>query len=253
VSISSRFCALLATVAACTSPSSSTDIAPFIDNGKADGHADHLHVLDDHRLDVDEPSDLASANGVMFTVSDAHSKIYAIDSGGAVTREVDIASGNLEALVAMPDGAFLVADETTAKIWHIDPSGARHDPIEIAVALDGNSGIEGLALLPDGGLLIAKEKHPARLIELDPFGTTLWDDKIHFASDVSALTYNPTDHHIYALSDEDASLYRLDSEFGVETAWKLPVKNPEGIVFDGSDVYVCSDSAARLYRFSIGD
>jgi uncharacterized protein YjiK len=242
-------CTLIATLA--IGCAARDEIAPFVQAGKADGLPDRLYKLDDHKLHVDEPSDLAIAGGLLYTVSDAHSKIYQIDNDGDVRGELDINGQDLEALVARSDGDYMVADETSAKIWHIDSSGARHDPIEIKAANDGNSGIEGLALLPFGRLLIAKEKHPARLIELDAEGNTLWDDKIHFANDLSALTYNTHDHHIYALSDEDQALYRLDSDYNVETAWKLPVQHPEGIAFDGSVIYICSDSEQRLYLFEL--
>ena len=64
-------------------------------------------------------------------------------------------------------------------------------------------------------------------------------------------TYNADDHHIYALSDEDHALYRLDSQWNVDTAWKLPIKHPEGVAFDGRLVYIASDSEQRLYMFEL--
>jgi len=249
--MSRPICALIATVAIGCSPGSPTEIDPFVQSGKADGLPDRLRKLDDHQLHVDEPSDLAFANGKLYTVSDAHSKIYEIDDDGDVKDEIDIEGSDLEAIAVDDDGEFLVADESRAKIWHIDGDGNRHDPIEIEDAEDGNSGIEGLTFTTDGHLLVGKEKDPARIIELDRHGIQLANDKVHFSSDLSALTYNPDDKHVYALSDEDHSLYRLDSHWDVDTAWKLPIKHPEGVAFDGSIVYIASDSEERLYLFEL--
>lgn len=246
-------CALIATLAIGCAPGSPTDIEPFTQSGKADGLPDRLRKLEDHKLHVSEPSDLAFADGRLYTVSDAHSKIYEIDTDGDVVDELDIEGHDLEAVAVDLDGEFLVADESRAKIWHVDRMGERHDPIEIPDALDGNSGIEGLAFDKHGHLLVAKEKDPARIIELDDAGEQLANEKVHFSADLSALAYNPEDKHLYALSDEDHSLYRLDSAWEVETAWKLPIKHPEGIAFDGSIVYIASDSEERLYVFSLGD
>ncbi|MBL0212834.1 MAG: SdiA-regulated domain-containing protein [Myxococcales bacterium] len=249
----SPICALIATLVAGCADRGPTEIAPFTQSGKADGLPDRLRKIDDHKLHVDEPSDLVFTDGRLYTVSDAHGMIYEIDDDGDVQDKLDIEGRDLEAVTVDAHGEFLVADESRARIWHIDADGSRHDPIDIPEAEDGNSGIEGLTFGKDGHLLIAKEKDPARIIELDAHGNVVRDQKVHFSSDVSALTYNPDDKHLYALSDEDHSLYRLDSEWAVDTAWKLPIKHPEGIAFDGSILYVASDSEERLYLFELGD
>ena len=253
MAISRPICALIATLAVGCTESAPTEIVPFVQSGKADGLPAHLHRLDDHKLHVDEPSDLLFTGGKLYTVSDAHSKIYEIDNDGDVKDEIDLVGEDFEALAIDKTGEFLVAEEGYARIWHVDRDGTRHDAIEVPEALDGNSGIEGLTFDHAGHMLIAKEKHPSRIIELGANNQRLADEKVDFSADISALTYNPDDHHVYALSDEDHSLYRLDSAWHVDTAWKLPIKNPEGVAFDGSLVYIASDSEQRLYLFELGN
>ncbi len=252
MSISRWNCALIATVVSGCAPGSPAEIVPFTQTGKADGLPETLYTLDDHKLHVLEPSDLAFADGTLYTVSDARSKIYVIDPDGDVKDELDIDGHDLEALAVDRTGSFLVADESRAKIWHVDRDGDRHDPIEVPDADDGNSGIEGLAFVADH-LVIAKEKDPARLIELDAAGREVRNEKMHFSADLSALAYNPADRHLYALSDEDHALYRLDADWQVTAAWRLPIKHPEGLAFDGSLVYIASDSEQRLYVLAFGD
>ncbi len=246
----SLYCALAATLAGCAAPSDLAVIAPEIQTGKADQYGPTLRELDHYKLGIDEPSDLAYADGVLYTVSDSHAKIYAIDPGTGKHDSLDIKGNDLEA-IAIDGPDWLIADETNAKIWRVDREGNRHDPIEIEEADDGNSGIEGLAILPGHRLLIAKEKHPARLIEIGEDLAKTFDQKIHWASDLSALTYNPLDGHVWALSDEDHTLYRLDAAYDIELAWKLPIKNPEGVAFAGDLVYICSDAEAKLYVFQV--
>ena len=253
VSILQPICALAATLALGCAQGVPGEVEPFLSNGKADGLPEKLREVEDHKLHVDEPSDLAFAGGRLFTISDAHSKIYEIDDDGDVKSEIDIEGRDLEALAIDGDGDFVVADESRAKIWHIAADGERHDPIEVPDADDGNSGIEGLAFGKGGHLFVAKEKDPARIIVLDADGEEVRNDKVHFSDDLSALTYNPDDKHLYALSDEDHTLYRLDADWDVATAWKLPVKHPEGIAFDGDLLYIASDSEQRLYIYELGD
>lgn len=246
-------CTLIATLAIGCAPASPVEIVPFAQSGKADGLPDRLHVIDDHRLHVDEPSDLVFSAGRLYTVSDAHGKIYEIDDDGDVRDELEIEGRDLEALAVDENGAFLVADESRARIWRIAADGTRHDPIDVPAADDGNSGIEGLAFDRAGHLVVAKEKDPSRLIALTAAGDPLRSEKVHFSADLSALSYNPEDGHLYALSDEDHSLYRLDADWEVATAWKLPIKHPEGLAFAGALVYIASDSEERLYVLELGD
>jgi len=226
------------------------EIEAFIDNSKADGHSIKLHLDDDHKLDIDEPSDLAIRDGKLYTVSDQHSRVYRISNDGDIKDELDIQGDDIEAIAFDANGNLVVADESTGTIWRVDDDGERHgDPIELVD--DHNSGIEGLAFDVDGHLFAAKEKDPARLYELDSDGGELDREQIDFANDLSALTFDPEDGHLYALSDEDRTLFRLDNKLHVDKAWKLPIDHPEGIAFDGDTLYVVSDSEERLYVFDV--
>ncbi|MDQ3366375.1 MAG: SdiA-regulated domain-containing protein [Myxococcota bacterium] len=231
---------------------SPADIEPFFESSKADGALPKLRRLDRERIAVDEPSDLVLAAGRLYTISDAHSKIYELDADGDVRTIIDIEGRDLEALAYDErTGELLVADESRAKIWRIGADGERHSAIELRSAADGNSGIEGLAFDAAGHLFVAKEKDPARIYELDVDGVELARTEIHFADDLSALAWNPTDGHLYALSDRERALYRLDRDLEPEAAWRLPVEHPEGIAFDGATLYVVSDSEERLYTFTL--
>lgn len=225
------------------------DLAPFADDGKADGLAKHLVLHDDHRLHVDEPSDLAFASGRLYTVSDRHSNIYEIDDDGEVEDKIGVRGTDLEALAVDEQDRFFIADESTGKIWRLHADGERDKEIELPDVDDGNSGIEGLAFDDDGHLFVAKEKAPARIYELDTDGEVIQVKRIDFADDLSALAFNPDDGHLYALSDEEHALYRLDKNLKKKTAWRLPIDHPEGLAFDddGTTLYIASDSEERLY------
>lgn len=229
------------------------DIAPSEDDSKADGLAKHLKLQDDHRLEVDEPSDLAFADGKLYTVSDRHSSIYEIDDDGDTKDEIGVRGTDLEALAVDDEGRFFIADESTGKIWRLQPDGERDKEIELDDVDDGNSGIEGLAFDDDGHLFVAKEKDPARIYELDEDHEVVEVKRIDFADDLSALAWNPDDGHLYALSDEEHSLYRLDRNLKKKTTWRLPIDHPEGIAFsdDGTTVFIASDSEERLYVFEL--
>lgn len=244
--------ALLVTLAACTQ--APTTIEPYLDNSKADGHPSHLEYIDRARTDMEEPSDLVRVGNKLFAVSDQHSKIYEVDPGNGDSDEyVNIDGHDLEALgYDHTRNEFLIADELEAKIWTIDESGNRHDSIEIDNASDGNSGIEGIVVRStDDHLFAVKEKDPARIYELETDGTLIFSKKIDFATDLSGVSYNASDKHMYVLSDEDHTLFRLDNEWDPDRAWKLPVDKPEGLAFEGNTLYIVSDSENRIYTFEL--
>lgn len=247
-----RISALLAIlVAPACATAEDVDIEAFIDNSKADGHSIKLHLDDKHKLEVDEPSDLAIHDGHLYTVSDKRSKVYRISHDGDVKDEMNVEGTDIEALAFDADGNLFIADESSGKIWRLDGDGDRKgDPIELVD--DEVGGLEGLAFDPENGhLYAAKEKDPARIFELDTDGGELDREKIDFADDLSALAFDPEDGHLYALSDQDRTLFRLDKDGGVDKAWKLPIDHPEGIAFEGDTLYVVSDSEERLYVFDI--
>jgi len=223
------------------------EIAPFTQSDKADGLAQELTLLDHHKLHVDEPSDLAFFAGALYTVSDRNSNIYRIDDDGDVKDELSVRGKDLEALAIDNEGRFYIGDEEAGAVWRLAEDGAREDKFEIDGTRDGNSGIEGLAFDDRGFMYVAKEKSPSRIITLTEAGEQVASEKVNFSDDLSALAFNADDGHLYALSDEDHSLYRLDSDFAPITAWRLPIKHPEGLAFDGATVYVASDSERRLY------
>lgn len=242
---------LLATLVAGCAAAGDIEIEAFIDNSKGDGHSIKLHLDDDFGVDVAEPSDLAIKDGDLYTVSDRHSKVYRISTkDGDVKDELDVEGTDIEAIAFDDEGTLFYADESSGKIWRTDGDGDRKgDPIELVD--DHNSGIEGLAFDDKGHLWVAKEKDPARIFELDTDGGELDDEKVDFADDLSALAIDPETGKLYALSDQDRTLFLLDNKLEVDKAWKLPIEHPEGIAFDGDTLYVVSDSEERLYVFEI--
>lgn len=241
-------CIVLFAVSACAT-ADPDEIDPYYESTKADGDRPKLKLIDRDRLDVDEPSDLAFAGGKLFTVSDRHSKIYEISKGGSVRDEIDVEARDLEAL-AFDGDRFVIADENDDKVWFVNKDGERKESFEIDGVDDGNSGIEGLAFDDRGHLFVAKEKDPAKIYELDGSGDIVDDKKID-VDDLSALAWSDRDEHLYALSDAEHSLYRLDKDLEIDSAWRLPVDHPEGIAFDGKTLYVVSDSEERIYELEL--
>ncbi len=205
------------------------------------------------------------------------------------TRNIAKLSGSLlpkrdsqiEAVCADGHGRVALLQETPSRVELIDPKGPSVFAT-IDLVVEGRSAIaqewsrpkgsrgEGMALLPGGHLLVAKEKKPAALIEFGPAnsrsrglarGGALADGKpwpikqghhqfvalatwlpdrtlAKTCADFSDLEIGP-DGHLYLLSDKSATIARLDKlptgggAAALLDVWRLDDVDgkPEGLAF----------------------
>ncbi|MFO0746905.1 MAG: hypothetical protein U1F43_14720 [Myxococcota bacterium] len=140
-------------------------------------------------LPLQELSGLAVSGGSLFGVGDASAKLAVMDLASRTARAVSLplphhaagsqlegvaidAAGRVWALEEEPGAVYVLAlDGDAATLLHtfhiVVPSG---DPLHAAWKADANARGEGLALMAHGHVLVAKQRHPVRLIELGPAG-----------------------------------------------------------------------------------
>ncbi|MCW0232324.1 MAG: esterase-like activity of phytase family protein [Ferrovibrio sp.] len=112
----------------------------------------HWLRLDFQRDPAGPPAGIAAAQ--MLPLRDA--------SGEAITRKV---LSDAESLRHLADGRWLVSFERAHRLWFYDaPGGVATGALTVPPAVTqqpGNGGIEGVAALPDGDLLLFSEDMPA--------------------------------------------------------------------------------------------
>jgi hypothetical protein len=206
----------------------------------------------------------------------------------------------IEALCAGGVGRLALLQETPARVELIDPKASKVvASIDLVVA--GRSDIaqswsdpkgsrgEGMALLSDGHLLVAKEKKPAALIELGPSGSqsrglvrggaladgeqwpikkghnrfvslAVWfPDKMlaKTCADFSDLAIGP-DGCLYLLSDKSSTIARLDDlaagggAAALLDSWRLGDLNgkPEGLASRNKATRSSGSTRARRAKIS---
>jgi hypothetical protein len=188
---------------------------------------------------------------------------------------------NIEAICADGAGRILILQEWPSRAELIDPVAHRvvasvalevpgRDELARSWADPAGSHGEGAVLLPNGHLLVAKEKDPAALIEFGPPGASAtglsrggslaagaaWPIEpghhryvalatwrpvkalLKACADFSALQIGP-DGHLYLLSDQSGSIARLTDlepavgEVAASAVWRLGHVDgkPEGLAF----------------------
>jgi hypothetical protein len=222
--------------------------------GRVDPAAvDRLVAEDDYGLDFPEASGLAWIDDGLVAVSDAKGAIYGVNpADGERTGRLALDFRDLEAVAFDPvTREYLIAPEGRGAILRLSAEGSQVSTNGVKWADDGNSGLEGLAVRADDGhVFAAKEKDPAQIAEFDENGLRLRRVGVDFASDLSELSLGD-DGFLYALSDEDQALFRLDVDLDVLRTWPLPMKHPEGLAVHAGRVYVANDGEDRLYVFRL--
>ena len=171
------------------------------------------------------------------------------------------ASGNVFVLQESPLRVFVLGPHLDRRVCTIDMTLTDSERTELGWETDENARGEGLVLLADSHLLVAKEKDPVVLMEFGPrdhlpggfgrnrllditdrfdvpedgaeFGLlTSWfmdDESAELIGDVSDIAVGPGADELFLLSDESRCIARIEPALRPESdrlhlsaAWKLP-------------------------------
>lgn len=203
------------------------------------------------------PSGVALAGDVLYVVGDEKAKVVAVTFFGVEVDRftVDAPCGDGDGFEAVAyDGTdLLVACEASGELLRVDTeNGAIARRIQVADVVDGNDGLEGVLVRPDGHILAAKEQRPTLLVHLDAAGVELDRIELDVAEDVSDIaSVGGADcpGQLLALSQEERAVFQLDETGAVLGEWLIAAKRPEGLAFQGASLYVVDEETRELLVF----
>lgn len=223
------------------------------------GKPEKLKPIAWYKVPFNEPSDICkSATGNEYLIPGDKAFVYVVslsDQDGRIEmKTVDtLAFSNFDIEAICTDGKYYYLSEETYQQIHIVDIHTLQLVKTIPFHHGGgrNEGFESIAWIPN-------ENHFILSTEKDPQLFTLTDENFQIKEqfviagirEVSAMTwYN---NNWYVLSDEDATVYCVDwKSRTILRSWKIPVINPEGIVFkDNGEMIITSDDMARVFIFN---
>ncbi len=218
-----------------------------------DGHQEPgsaaWELLAQYPLSVPEPSGLCldRESGSLYTVSDETGLVYRMDLEGHVLQTLSWTGDDPEGICIDPrDGSLWVVVERRRQLVRLSRAGSELERWNMDLPGAANSGLEGVAVEPDGHALVVQEKDPGQLLRWLPGEAELEVHPLDFARDYSGLCHDPERNRLYVLSDESEILVRLDAG-GIEKRWDLGLRRLEGVAIDGDIAYLVSDALARLF------
>lgn len=218
-----------------------------------------LSALAVYNVNIPETSDLSfgSSPDILYTVSDRTAKVYKITTKGKVLSELSYTGGDLEGVCYAENQFLYVAEERLRKIIKLDLQGNQVGEKAIPIEMnDENQGLEGISYATfNTHFYILNEKNPGLLIETDDNLNVLKSYPLTFASDYSGICVDNVNQQLWIVSDESASVNQCTMKGELIESYRIPVSNPEGIAFNpiNNDLYVISDTEARLYLFKINN
>jgi uncharacterized protein YjiK len=218
-----------------------------------------LSLLEVYAVNIPETSDLSfgSSADILYTVSDRTAKVYKITNQGKVLSELSFTGSDLEGVSYVGNEFLYVAEERLRKIIKLDLQGNQQSEKTIPVEKnDENQGLEGISYASfNKHFYLLNEKNPALLIETDENLNVLNSYPLSFANDYSGICVDNVNQQLWIVSDESASVTKCTMKGELIVSYRIPVSNPEGIAFNPitNDLYVISDTEARLYLFKINN
>ena len=300
-----RFCSLIAMLllSACAASNATNE---GVADAEDELRSTKIKVVESRPLPIVEVSGLGqrrvSGATTYLAIGDSSPTVvtFAIGSDGGVSdveahdlrRLFGRKASQWEAVAGDGAGRVFVLAESTSTIAVLDPrlQEVTHTirleippsfPLADAWAADENSRGEGLVLLANGHVLVAKEKHPPAIVELGPRGAApegfrpdlalgdrpfslpatgeselvalkhwvLKDKDAKPIGDISELAVD-TDGRLYLLSDQGRAIARLareldpaEDKIDLKAIFALPppVDKPEGLVFASGTPFVATD------------
>lgn len=243
-----------------------------------------LDVADIADVPLREVSGLAIQGSRLLAVGDRDPVVFAAELGpwplqwhGIDLAALDLPEGGsqFEAIESTGEHTVLVLQEQPARVLHLDLNGPsvigmselvvpEGHPLREAWLGDRSSRGESLLALPDGRLLVIKEKDPPAILEFGPIGEpslevvrTWWlgEDTVAALPDISDVTRGP-DGRLYVLSDQGSAIGRLPATLpadtdsvDVEAVWRIAGKpaKAEGLVIlaDGTPLVALDTKSPR--------
>lgn len=216
-----------------------------------------LELIDSYDINVTEPSGLSFGPGktTLLTVSDNTSQVYEMDMQGNVLRTLNYSGQDLEGVTYNPvENQIAVVEEANREVTLINyDSGNEINTFKINISgSSANSGLEGISYNSNNNLYyIVNEVNPELLVLWDEGAGIISEVTLDFASDYSGIYVESEKSNLWFVSDQSKRIYRCDYNAKVLETFDLDALKYEGIVINGSDVYLVNDASAKLYHYRI--
>lgn len=213
-----------------------------------------MKLINSYKVNVKEPSDLATDGEFLYTVSDKTNRIYKISIEGKIIQEYNFEGDDLEGITFdKRDDSFWICEERKKEIVHVDKTGKILSKHKVDIpSKNEKSGLEGICINTfNNNIWVVNEKKPSLLIELNTKLEIIQTTKLNFADDFSGLYFDSITKILWMVSDESKCLIGYNPENQSFKKYDIDVQKAEGVAKIGDFFYVIDDENSILYKYII--
>jgi len=208
-----------------------------------------IDPIEEHTLEIPEPSDITLAGDKLWIVSDRDKTVYKTDLEGNVEFSFHTDEPDLEGITIFDNSFLAITLEKKRVVIVTDLEGNAVSKHKIDIDGNKNSGLEGITYNPSNQhFYLVNEKDPALIVETDKNFNEVNRQRIREVADLSGISYSAADNCLWLLSDEDRMIIKYSFEGDILARHKINVNQPEGIAVDDKNnlIYIVSDREEKL-------
>jgi uncharacterized protein YjiK len=209
----------------------------------------NLKVLDEIKLNIQEPSGITFYKDHLFIASDYNGLVYKTNLKGNIVKKIATDFTDLEGVAIDESGNLFVVNENKRTFVKIKLNGETDKKYKIKGGQKhNNSGLEGVCYSKKlDCFFIVNESAPKEVLKISRKGKEKDSFKIDFAKDLSGICFDAKTGNLWLVSDESQMIYEISTKGKLIKRYPISVRKAEGIVINNNKIYVVSDSENKLF------
>lgn len=211
-----------------------------------------LKLINTFDLLIKEPSGITFFNNHLYIVSDNNGAIYKTNLKGEIIKKIKTDFNDLEGItVNTKKPSLFIVSESKRLLIELDFNGEKIKKLKIkGKQHESKHGLEGICYDATKDMLyLVNEKSPKKLLLVSKKGNIKNSFKLDFTKDISGICIDTETDNLWIVSDESQKIVELTSKGKLLNSYNIPVDKPEGIVIEGNNIYIVSDSKNKLFVF----
>lgn len=211
----------------------------------------NLIILDEVKLNIQEPSGLAYYKNHLYIASDYNGLVYKTSLKGEINKKIPTDFTDLEGVAVNEKGNLFVVNENKRTFVKLKSSGETDKKYKIKGRQKrNNSGLEGVCYSEqEDCFYLVNESSPREVLKISKKGKEKDSFKVDFANDLSGICLDNETNNLWLVSDESQSIYKISINGKLIKSYPIPVHKAEGIVIHNNKIYIVSDSENKLFVF----
>jgi sugar lactone lactonase YvrE len=193
---------------------------------------------------VGSPDDLAvAADDTIYFGDMAANRVFRLTARG-IPEAISPPIREPEGIVPLPDGALIVVEQATNRLYRVDPSTKSMSLFYEIGNATRNLGIDGLSRDPVTGDLLVPDAPTGRILRLSADGRRV--DLIASGFKRPTSVALATDGSLFVCDEYGNAIYRVDAKGKTSLVAEVPI--PDDVILDSAGMLIVNSLRGAIWR-----